>query len=331
MVLSDKNVLEEKETIFPIFLEETNAENKNPCIYFTELAQLWFHNKDKRIKKSSRTNYMHILQKNILPHLGGCRLEDLSPEKILQLLAKLQEKGYANSTINFYVTVLRSILREGIKRKCLPESLLESCVVRHCKKEAASISDMDSMLMKTFLLEKSNPFSAGLLLSRSTGIRIGELCGLKWEDFDFDKNVFFIRRTVSRIANPVPEAAPKTILYIRSPKSSSSRREIPIPQYLREMLYRLKKEDEDYFLTGTPHCTEPRNVQKRFKTVLRHCNLPDYNFHALRHGFASACLEGGGDYKTISSILGHASVKTTMDIYIHTSLAQKQSCIDSIS
>lgn len=330
MISSGKNILEEKETLLSLFCMEMKPENGPPCIYFAELVQLWFQNKEKHVKKSTRANYLHILQSHIVPAMKCCQLDELNSERILQFFTQLQEKGFANSTINFYGTVLRSILREGVKRGWLQEPLLESCVIRHYRKEAAVISNIDSALMKEFLLDKYNLFSVGLLLSRSTGIRVGELCGLKWEDFDFNKNVFFIRRTVSRIANPAPEAASKTVLYIRPPKSSSSRREIPVPQYLRDTLYHLKKEDDNYFLTGTDQCTEPRNVQKRFKTVLRHCNLPDYNFHALRHGFASACLENGSDYKTISSILGHASVKTTMDIYIHTSLAQKQSCIDSV-
>ena len=107
-------------------------------------------------------------------------------------------------------------------------------------------------------------------------------------------------------------------------------REIPIPRYLVKCLQDMRKEESEFVLTGRDSCTEPRNVQKRLKTILKHCEMHDCNFHAMRHGFATACLEKGIDCKTVSSILGHASTRTTMDIYVHTSLQQKQNCIDAI-
>ena len=140
-----------------------------------------------------------------------------------------------------------------------------------------------------------------------------------------------IKRTVSRIPNPDTSAGqPRTILYIRTPKSHTSSREIPIPGYLINALKRLRKGDDLYVLTGRSTCTEPRNVQKRFKTILKRCEMEDCNFHAMRHGFATACLENGVDCKTVSAILGHASIRTTMDFYVHTSMRQKKDCIDGI-
>ncbi|RHA88467.1 recombinase XerD [Roseburia inulinivorans] len=89
-----------------------------------------------------------------------------------------------------------------------------------------------------------------------------------------------------------------------------------------------RKPEDCYFLTGTTRCTEPRNVQKHFKTILKHCNLSDYNFHSLRRGFASSCLESGVECKTVSSILGHSSTQITMDLYVHATLKQKAKCVN---
>ena len=158
-------------------------------------------------------------------------------------------------------------------------------------------------------------------MCRSTGIRLGELFGLKWEDINLDMGIFEIKRTVSRIQNDnYSEGLPKTMLYIRTPKSFSSIRTIPIPDFLENCLKEKRKPEDCYFLTRTTHCTEPRNVQKHFKTILKHCNLSDYNFHSLRHGFASSCLESGVECKTVSSILGHSSTQITMDLYVHATL-----------
>lgn len=144
-----------------------------------------------------------------------------------------------------------------------------------------------------------------------------------------ETGIFEIKRTVSRIQNDnYREGLPKTMLYIRTPKSFSSIRTIPIPDFLENCLKEKRKPEDCYFLTGTTRCTEPRNVQKHFKTILKHCNLSDYNFHSLRHGFASSCLESGVECKTVSSILGHSSTQITMDLYVHATLKQKAKCVN---
>ena len=195
--------------------------------------------------------------------------------------------------------------------------------------ESKVLLEDESACIKEYLLKKNDTYALGILLCRSTGIRIGELCGLKWEDIHLDTGIFEIKRTVSRIQNDnYREGLPKTMLYIRTPKSFSSIRTIPIPDFLENCLKEKRKPEDCYFLTGTTRCTEPRNVQKHFKTILKHCNLSDYNFHSLRHGFASSCLESGVECKTVSSILGHSSTQITMDLYVHATLKQKAKCVN---
>ena len=233
--------------------------------------------------------------------------------------------------MNFIFSTLKFIVKYGVRCGLIDKEILEYCSVSFHKTESRVLMVQDSIRMKEYLLKKNTIFSVSILLCRSTGIRIGELCGLKWGDIDFTSNTFWVRRTVSRIPNPDnSDGQPKTILYIRTPKSYTSAREIPIPGYLINALKSMRKTDDLYLLTGKNSCTEPRNVQKKFKTILRRCEMQDCNFHAMRHGFATACLENGVDCKTVSSILGHASIRTTMDFYLHTSMRQKQSCIDSI-
>lgn len=296
-----------------------------------KLCRFWLKKQYVIVKKSTYSNYSYHINKHIIPHLGNLPLETLEKGMVCSFVTQLQQKGLADTTIRAVLATFRSVLRFGSQYKLLDRELIEYCRIHCHRQESKVLTNRDSMYMKEYLLQQNTIFSIGILLCRGTGIRIGELCGLKWGDIDLENHTFRIRRTVSRIANPNPLAGqPKTLIYIRPPKSYTSFREIPIPQYLIEALESMKKEDYLYVLTGKETCTEPRNVQKKFKTILKHCQMQDYNFHALRHGFATACLENRIDCKTVSSILGHASTRTTLDYYAHTSMLQKENCINAI-
>lgn len=167
-----------------------------------------------------------------------------------------------------------------------------------------------------------------------TGIRIGELCGLKGGDFNFTNETFEIHRTISRIRNT--ESTPehqdaKTKVIIDTPKSTSSLRTIPVPRQLLSLLKRQHLSPDEYLMTGTIHYTEPRNVQRRFKNILEKCDLPPVTFHSLRHSFATRCIEKGADSKALSEILGHSSVKITLDIYVHSNMEQKREYINQLT
>lgn len=299
------------------------------CETLGHLSQCWLQSRQDAVKKSTFSGYRYCVQNHILPALGGFSLAELEGIQILSFIEKMLDQGLAETTVRSVLTALRSVIKYGIRAKLVKEGLLEYCRCSCRRPETRILTIEESDRMKTYLLEKNTVFSVGILLCRSTGMRIGELCGLKWKDIDLGANSICIRRTVSRIPNPADSPdAPRTILYIRPPKSHSSAREIPIPRYLADVLQQMQGKEDDYLLTGCEYCMEPRNVQKRFKTILKRCEMQDVNFHAMRHGFASACLEKGVDCKTVSSILGHSSTNITMDIYVHTSMRQKQRCVD---
>ncbi len=300
--------------------------------HFETLCDEWLERRYKRVKRSTYSNYAYHVGKHIVPGLGNCALSAMERKDVEGFINEMKGKKLADSTIRVILMTFKSIVRYGVKQGLVREELLAGCRVVCRRRESRVLLNQDSLHMKEYLLEQPTAFSLGILICRGTGIRIGELCGLKWEDIDFAAGTFQVRRTVSRIVNPdISEGQPKTILYIRSPKSYTSVREIPIPPYLISALQTIRKDGDCYLLTGCKSCTEPRNVQKKFKTILRHCKMQDCNFHALRHGFATSCLENGVDCKTVSSILGHASTRTTLDIYGHTSLRQKQNCINGLA
>lgn len=307
------------------------AENNIPGNTMEKLCADWLAERHGTIKRSTWSGYHYCVRKYILPFFGSMCPAELDENTILAFVENIRGRGLAGSTVHSALITFKTIIKFGVQTELVPRELLGCCSINWHRPESKVLTVQDSNRMKDYLLEKNTVFSLGILLCRGTGMRIGELCGLKWEDIDFSTNTIRIKRTISRISNPdTSPGQPRTILYIRTPKSHSSAREIPIPQYLIAPLAEMKTAKNRYLLTGQETCTEPRNVQKKFKTILKHCHMQDCNFHAMRHGFATACLEKGIDCKTVSSILGHASTRTTMDFYVHTSMRQKKSCIDSI-
>lgn len=175
--------------------------------------------------------------------------------------------------------------------------------------------------------EKGDPYKKQALLCLYTGLRLGELCALKWDDIDFDNEMIIVGRTIQRL--PVEGQAAKTALVETEPKSGCSRREIPLSSPASALLLGIKKRGEYVF--GGKKPTEPRTLQYHFKKFLREASLPDKNFHILRHTFATNCAEGGADAKSLSEILGHSDVQLTLNRYVHPTLDTKRRHLDSLS
>lgn len=165
--------------------------------------------------------------------------------------------------------------------------------------------------------------------AESQGVHLGELCALKWENIDLEKKILTVRNTAQRIKNIGGTTATK--LVVTSPKSSSSVREIPLPEFIIPLLSKAKANSGCYLLSGTRNIVEPRVMQYRFKRVLSDLSLPDVSFHSLRHGFATNCIAIGVDVKTLSEILGHSSVEITLNRYVHSSMERKAEYMKTLS
>ena len=171
----------------------------------------------------------------------------------------------------------------------------------------------------------------GILLTGCSGIRIGELCALKWGDISFEKGTMHIGRTLQRIRTFCSNSGETgcystgTKITITSPKSGNSDREIPLPGYLLTLLQKWRGRQEDYLMPGRKkEYTEPRTLQYRFLRILKSLGIPSFNFHMLRHIFATNCISHGFDMKTVSELLGHSNVTTTMRIYVHSDMQRKK-------
>ncbi|MBQ9745412.1 MAG: site-specific integrase, partial [Clostridia bacterium] len=181
------------------------------------------------------------------------------------------------------------------------------------------------------LLDSEDTTSLGILFALFTGVRIGELCGLRWEDIDLRSSTPCVRRTVERIADLDPLSPAKTKVIISEPKTESSVRTIPLPSFLAEYLRRVQMAGEVYLVSGNTETPEPHCFYVRYKNFLKKHGIGDYTFHALRHTFATQCVEYGFDTKSLAEILGHSSVTTTMAFYVHPTMEQKRAQMELLA
>lgn len=188
-------------------------------------------------------------------------------------------------------------------------------------KEKSLLGKAEQTMLNNYLTSNPNASNVGILLSATTGIRIGELCALKWGNIDLEKRTLTIKNTVQRIKSIDGSTATKLIITL--PKSNSSVRKIPLPDFIIPILRNFKGNNDYYILSGTRAIIEPRTMQYRFKHILSDLNLPNVSFHSLRHGFATTCIALGFDVKTLSEILGHSSVEITLNRYVHSSMERK--------
>ena len=169
------------------------------------------------------------------------------------------------------------------------------------------------------------------MISLYTGLRIGELCALQWKDIDLKGRIVHVRKTVQRIFYKEWTGATKSSVVITAPKTRSAARDVPLASFLVPLLRELHCSDpETYVLSGDRKCLEPKTYRTFYKRFLERNNLPMLRFHGLRHTFATLCIEDGADCKTVSALLGHASVNLTLSLYVHPQIEQKRKCIERL-
>ncbi|MCI8282432.1 MAG: site-specific integrase [Lachnospiraceae bacterium] len=321
--------------------EQSLPENIRPPVAkqlstFAILAEAWLMDIKVTVKESTYTRYHRIVKKYLFPLLEEQMLSKMDQKYLNSLTEKLLAEGGVDrnplspKTVSDILCVLKSIFKYG-KENGYP--CLNASSLRYPQKSPKPVKilteDIRTKLEK-LLLDSEDTTSLGILFTLFTGIRIGELCGLRWEDIDFSNATVSIKRTIERIADLDPAAKTKTKVIISEPKTESSSRVIPLPSFLVGYLEKRKRNDECYLLTGRKKYTEPHQYYIRYQKYLERNNIDGHTFHALRHTFATRCVEIGFDTKSLSEILGHTSITTTLSIYVHPTLQQKKLQMDRL-
>lgn len=301
---------------------------------FEELAMEWYENKKKYLKESTASYYMYELQKYILPSIGDTQVESLSEEIVQnsvyewQTNSNMHRKAIKKSTITNFVTLINQVLKYGIKKGIILPFELEILYLpeKYESKSMVFTEEEQNQIIDAVLSDLSFK-SFGILLSLNTGIRIGELCALRWSDIDVIQNIIYIKSTLQRINNQKKQ--PRTKIITGNPKTLKSMRNIPLSSKLQNVIEQLSNIDHNgYILTNCNTFIEPRTYRRFYKDFLEKNNIRFLNFHCLRHSFATRLINMGADYKCVSELLGHASINTTINMYVHPDLKQKRRCIE---
>lgn len=305
---------------------------------FSQVIDEWIITKTDTIKESSLVNYSFLIENHIRPELGNVLLIDMTAEKLnLFLKRKLQSgrldgKGSLSAkTVSDIRSVLKMILNYAVQKSYPVPAITEIKAPRIPNSRIRVLSHPEQQQLERILFEDVQPIHLGILMALYAGLRIGEVCALRWEDINFINGTLNVSKTLQRIQNLSADACCKTKVQITSPKTDSSNREIPLPEFFLLYLKENQQEGNKYLLTGTIHPSEPRCCLYEYKRILKKAGLEQFTFHTLRHTFATRCVENGFDIKSLSEILGHSSVNTTLQRYVHPSLELKKAQMDKLA
>ena len=295
---------------------------------FREVATVWCDAKRPIVRHSTMCSYLLTLQRHLLPRFGA--MQAITERDVQRFVIEKCADGLARKTVRDMVAVLKSVVKYGNKHGIFHFGEWEIEYPTHTENRLLPTLSMNHQrILMRHLMGQPTSQNIGVLLALCTGMRIGEVCALRWEDVDMAQRTVTVRHTVGRIYNCESRSTERVH---SSPKTRNSFREVPMSKQLFQALRTVRKQSPSPYVVGTSaQSKEPRSYRDYFGRLLRWLGIPPLVFHGLRHTFATRCIESQCDYKTVSVILGHANVATTLNLYVHPSLSQKKRCIDHMS
>ena len=284
------------------------------------------------IKESSWQTYTYLAAHYILPILGEYELSRITPQVVRDFVMKLQSSGLAESTIRSIYRLMTAAMQYAQDEEMISRNPCRR--IRIQRSESVEQRVLSRSEQKNLRNAADYPQDLPALISLYTGMRLGEVCGLKWSDIDFDKDIITVRRTVQRIADShAVQEGQKTRLVIGAPKSASSSRTLPIPEFITTLLKQFyeKSEPDGYVFGRNMSPADPRTLQRQFFKLTQRAGISSAHFHTLRHTFATRLLELKTDVKTVSALLGHSSARTTLDFYAHSLNEQQRAAVDQLA
>lgn len=303
--------------------------NRHRFAYFCEE---WLRLEKGKIKESSYVKYDVILRNHILPKLGGCFPLGINTVLVEQFKQELLQEDLAVKTVRDILTVLQAILKYTAARFPGAFPTVEISYPKEPRKEARVLDTDEQRRFVSYLQTDMDECKFGILLALFTGLRIGELCALRWENVSLQNRTIRVDSTMQRLRDFECTGNGKTKVVIGPPKSDTSIRTIPLTENAVRLCGQYDPHRPAAFLlTGTEQFMEPRQVQKRLAKYTKECGLEGVHFHTIRHTFATRCVEAGFEIKSLSEILGHANTTITLDRYVHSSMDTKRANMEKLS
>ncbi len=289
-----------------------------------ELMIGWLDYSKYHIRRSSYAKYESLAKNHIIPKLGHVKLASITRKDIDDFAYRCLKNGRVGGgklsikTVNDILSVLgfAFIYAEEEYGFRFPK-------IKHLKdvrKEARVLSTDEQAYLTGYLIKHMNLFNFAVLLTLNSGLRIGEICALKWDDIT--ETYINVEKSLQRLPSE-PNTSTKTQVIIGDPKSTTSKRKIPIPDFMHKYIDEFRQDSGFVMTTKHNKFVEPRYIQLHFDRLMNEIGLLDVTFHTLRHTFATRCIEAGFDIKTLSEILGHSDVKITLNRYVHSSFELK--------
>lgn len=302
-----------------------------------EYARKWLDSIKCQVKESSYIKYWNLLNTYIVPELGDIQWCALNRETVELFCNRLlsvggrKKKGLSSKTVSDIMAALRRVFRYAADCGMTVPFNISSITVKKESKEMRILTRKEMRKLYRYLYRNLNDRNAGILICLSIGLRLGEICALKWEDISFSEQTVYVHQTMQRIqTKDDPER--KTKIIFTPPKSRSSNRRIPMPAELVSLLSDYRGNRTGYVLTGRENAyVEPRTMERYFEKVLENAGIGKINFHALRHTFATQCVEMEFDVKSLSEILGHSNVNITLNRYVHPPMELKRRNMQKMS
>ena len=292
-----------------------------------EIAAAWKEYKRPYVKQSTMAAYVLILENHVLPYFGDG--DSLHEQAVQAFVLQKLERGLSVKTVKDILIVLKMVMKFGVKNEWMTYYEWDiKYPTTSTSKELEVLSVANHRKILNYIQSHFTFTGLGIYISLSTGLRIGEICALKWSDINVSDGTITVSRTIERIY--IIEGEKKhTELVINTPKTKNSCREIPMSKELLAMIKPLKKvvNEDFYVLTNDERPTEPRTYRNYYNGLMVKLDIPKLKYHGLRHSFATRCIEAGCDYKTVSVLLGHSNISTTLNLYVHPNMEQKKRCI----
>lgn len=307
--------------------------------HFKTLMNHWLSVKQPMVTPSTYANFVLIAENHLIPYFGKRKIGSIKETDVQTFIFDLYNEGRLDSkggltvkSIRDIILVLRLALTYAYKEQVIP--ILNWELVEYPKdlsiKQVVSLSKDEEQALIQCIYMNLNRKTAGILVALFTGVRIGELCGLKMEDISLDDKTISVNRSVQRIYD---KKKGSSYVYIGPPKTKTSTRVIPLPSLLINIIKKYYTDNPNhYFLTGKTKPTEPRTYRQFFHRFLKKHGLRDIKFHEVRHTFAVRAIElPDFDIKSLSEILGHKNVSFTLNVYGRANMQQKVKCMNLLN
>lgn len=309
----------------------TEIKATHECHTVSEWADLWLRRKEMSVKESTYVRYKNNIESHIKPSLGKINTEIIDTGAIQAFVSeklssgKLDNSGgLSEKTLTEIIMILKGIFNYAKANEKQINCDFTQIAIKKKFHEMRVLSVDEERRLNRVLFSDTDKYKLGVIICLYTGIRIGELCALQWKNISFTDKTLRVEKTMQRLQCESEDEI-RTKVIITEPKSFSSNRVIPLPDFLISLLKKFKGKDKEFILSqDDKEYVEPRTMQNHFKKYIREADIADANFHCLRHTFATRCIESDFEIKSLSEILGHSSVKITLDKYVHVTMQMKR-------